>query len=186
MEHTLFFRKIKWENISYFRDLPFPSNISKHDSQKEKDKKQEEEIAALLAHAPVAQQLDLVQRWWLWVHRDELKQLQVSFEPTCEERQNEDIHTNASVSISAVKRYWEEICIPIVANVLYYNRPIDRRHHRALEEIEDKVVIDGEVSIENSLGIKRAISTADNGENSLIAHTNRNEELNGDAQRNKK
>lgn len=163
-EGCIFFRKIIWSDLSYYRKLPtklttIPADLSQRNQhQGRNDNDESNEIQDLLSHGPVAQMLDLVQKWWLLVHRQEhaliiqhgrllpAAKIRISDQNTsandgCSNSNSmsrttstaESANMVACTETEALLHYWEEYCMPIVVNVLYYNRSYDR-YHSSLED----------------------------------------------------
>lgn len=132
-EDAFFLRKIRLEHITYYRDLPFPSVTRGPGEDKEYIRK--EEIARLLVHGPVQQSLDLVQRWWLFVHRRQWLSICTQGHAILATRQS--AQTAEWSGFDAVRAYWEEYCMPIIVNVLYYNRGFDIHHTPLHVEVAD-------------------------------------------------
>lgn len=126
-EDTFFLRKIRWESLTYYRDLPASTsstNDRQHQPQPQpKELREAQEIQALFAYGPVQASLNLVQRWWLFVHRSELREILRTGRASI-------IHRDENVSdpTTALREYWQRYCIPIVENVLYFNRSRDEWH----------------------------------------------------------
>lgn len=155
-EETFFLRKIRWEGLTYYRDLP-ASSSSHYDHQSQAStngdtasQREAQEIQALLAYGPVQASVNLVQRWWLFVHRFELPQIIQtgrSVITNADPAAHEDVNVYA-----AVQAYWQRYCVPIIENVLYFNRsrdvwhePIDRSNENAggTTDTQDANVADG-------------------------------------------
>eukprot|EP01033_Poteriospumella_lacustris_P012920 gene12920-9241_t len=122
-EDTFFLRKIRWESLAYYRDLPASasSRDRHHQQHHQQHQREAEEVQALLAYGPVQASLNLVQRWWLFVHRSELREILRTGRAAV--RSDED-----SDPLAALREYWQRYCIPVVENVLYFNRSRDEWH----------------------------------------------------------
>lgn len=124
-EDTFFLRKIRWESLAYYRDLPASASSrdrQHHQHHHHQHQREAEEVQALLAYGPVQASLNLVQCWWLFVHRSELREILRTGRAAV--RSDED----SSDPLAALREYWQRYCIPIVENVLYFNRSRDEWH----------------------------------------------------------
>lgn len=169
-EHTFFTRKICWKEVAYYKTLPSSSSTS-HDSkysslspEEAKRQRHEDEIQDLFAHGPVHLMLDWVQRWWLFTHRAELQEIIAHGQLHHQELshsaavvENESVSNLQKPRLSdeeAITLYWRSFCVPIIENVLYYNRKHDDHHplaSNAFAPTDTTSFID-----ESTIGRKRA------------------------------